>query len=168
MLPLLWLIYQFYYSTVINAFANSANAQSGINADKILKRMINRYLLGDIKCRPNAVAFTAAIKAHSATINATMSSLNHNDEVYSKKLIETSASRCEDLLQQLLLLRKDHGNDKSLKPSDVTFDLVVGALNRAEDLDGAQRVQLLREEENNLAERRPKRRGKGQTVIGGR
>lgn len=142
---------------MINAYANSANVQSGMNADNILKKMISRYLLGDFKCRPNTVAFTATIKAHSATINATMSSLEHTDKADSKKLIEFSARRCEDLLQQLLLLRRDHSNDKSLKPSDVTFDLVLGALNHAGDEDGVQRVQLLREEEVNLAERRPKR-----------
>lgn len=44
------------YSTVINAYANSATPQSGVQADAILRRMTHRYLMGDTKCRPNAVS----------------------------------------------------------------------------------------------------------------
>jgi len=131
-------------STVINAYANSANTQSGINADAILRRMISRYLLGDNKCRPNAVAFTATIKAHSAAINATLSD-NSED---SKQLIQSSATRCEDLLQQLCLLRRSHGKDQSLKPTSVTFDLVLCVLAQAEDFDAVERVKRLRDEES--------------------
>lgn len=137
------------YSTVINAFANSANVQSGINSDRILRKLINRYLLGDYQCRPNAVAFTATIKAHSAAINATMALESTNgDDKHSKEFIESSARRCEDLLQQTLLLHRDHGNDKSLKPTDVTFELTMAVLRQAGDLDGVKRVQMLREESN--------------------
>lgn len=119
--------------------------------------MITRYLLGDYNCRPNAVAFTATIKAHSAAINATMTSLGNINVQYSKEVIQSSASRCEELLLQLCLLRRDYMNDKSLKPTAVTFDLVLGALQQAEDLDGVKRVQLLRSsDENNYTERIPK------------
>ena len=63
-----------FYSTVINVYANSNTPQSGIHANATLHRMINRYLLGDTKCQPNAVAFTAAIKAHFVAIKARSSS----------------------------------------------------------------------------------------------
>jgi hypothetical protein len=133
-------------STVINAYANKANAQSGINSDRILRQMISRYLLGDFQCKPNAVAFTATIKAHSAAINATIASVEA-DKQHSKELIQSYAKRCEDLLQQMLLIRR--GNEKSLTPTAVTFDLVQTALNQAWDLDAVKRVQMLRNEENN-------------------
>ena len=74
--------------------------------------------------------------------------------------MQSSASRCEDLLLQLLLLRKDYVNDKSLKPTAVTYDLVLWALQQVEDSDGVKRVQLLRSnDENNNTERIPKFRG---------
>ncbi|KAL3782312.1 hypothetical protein HJC23_001920 [Cyclotella cryptica] len=142
------------YSTVINAYANSATVQSGINADVILRRMINRYLLGDNKCRPNAVAFTATIKAHSAAINATTSSLDCAEDGNVNEMVKTYARRCEDLLQQLCLLRRSHGFDQSLKPTGVTFDLVLSALTQVKDWDGVERVKKLRDEESsNTVER---------------
>jgi signal transduction histidine kinase len=134
-------------STVINAYANKANTESGINSDRLLRQMISRYLLGDFQCKPNAVAFTATIKAHSAAINATIASSVENNEQHSTELIQASAKRCEDLLQQMLLIRR--GNEKSLTPTPVTFDLVLSALNQARDLDAVNRVQMLRSEENN-------------------
>eukprot|EP00956_Cyclotella_meneghiniana_P008166 scaffold10870_cov84-Cyclotella_meneghiniana.AAC.6 len=147
-------------STVINAYANSATIRSGKDADRVLKKMLTRYLLGDYNCRPNAVAFTATIKAHSAAINATMASPDNINAQYSKEVMQSSASRCEDLLLQLLLLRKDYVNDKSLKPTAVTYDLVLWALQQVEDSDGVKRVQLLRSnDENNNTERIPKFRG---------
>ena len=147
-------------STVINAYANSARIRSGKDAHRVLKKMLTRYLLGDYNCRPNAVAFTATIKAHSAAINATMASPDNINAQYSKEVMQSSASRCEDLLLQLLLLRKDYVNDKSLKPTAVTYDLVLWALQQVEDSDGVKRVQLLRSnDENNNTERIPKFRG---------
>lgn len=143
-------------STVINAYANSATTQSGKNADSILRAMISRYLLGDFKCQPNAVAFTATIKAHSAAINATLASLDNTDDSHSNEIIQSSAKRCEDLLQQLCLLRRDYENERSLKPTSVTYDLVLGALKQAGDLDGVHRVQRLRAEENKVPKPRDK------------
>mmetsp|Transcript_6940 Transcript_6940/g.12161 ORF Transcript_6940/g.12161 Transcript_6940/m.12161 type:complete len:550 (+) Transcript_6940:164-1813(+) len=136
------------YSTVINAYANSNTPQSGIHADAILRRMINRYLLGDTKCRPNAVAFTAAIKAHSAAMKATLSSdegVDAQNNVLTQQ-IGASARRCEDLLQQLCLMYQNQGNDRSLKPTSVTFDLVNKALTQAKDWEGVERVKMLRSE----------------------
>jgi len=145
------------YSTVINAYANSQTPQSGTHADDILRRMMHRYLMGDIKCRPNAVAFTAAMKAHSAAINATMSisegestaAMMTFSEMSSEvqQQVKASAKRCEDLLQQLCIMyHQSPGNDRSLKPTSTTFDVVERALMRAEDEDGAKMVRLLREE----------------------
>lgn len=141
------------YSTVINAYANSKTQQSGVHADAILRRMASRYLLGDTKCRPNAIAFTATIKAHSAAINATMSTIKKEEEEDgtdinksdNHQIMEASARRCEDLLLQLCLLHQNHGNDRSMKPTDVTFDLVIKALAQIDDLDGVERAKLLRE-----------------------
>ena len=139
------------YSTVINAYANSNTEESGIRADAILRRMTHRFLMGDTKCRPNAVAYTAAIKASSAAINATMNSLSlENDPVlmsgHKRQQMEASARQCEDLLQQLCMLHKSNGNDRSLKPTSVTFDLVLKALTLIDDGEGVERVQQLREE----------------------
>ncbi|KAL7458559.1 hypothetical protein ACHAWC_010920 [Mediolabrus comicus] len=141
------------YSTVINAHANSGTSSAGVNADAILRRMMHRYLLGDTKCRPNAIVFTAAIKAHSSAINATLSELDElaGEEEDAAKLqkqehIKTTAKRCEDLLQQLCLLYQLPGNDRSLKPTTVTFELVTGALASAEDWEGVERIKGLREE----------------------
>lgn len=133
------------YSTVINAYANSNTVQSGERADAILRRMISRYLLGDTKCRPNAVAFTAAIKAHSATINATLASSDDDAILPLDSKAHGEARRCEDLLQQLCLLYQNHGNDRTMKPTSVTFDLVTRALTQVEDRAGLERVVLLRE-----------------------
>jgi len=136
------------YSTVINAYANSKTQQSGVHADAILRRMISRYLLGDTKCRPNSIAFTATIKAHSLAINATLSTIENEEEDctdINQMLLETSARRCEDILQELCLLHHNHGNDRSMKPTDVTFDLVTKALEQIDDHDGVERVKLLRE-----------------------
>ena len=136
------------YSTVINAYANSKTQQSGVHADAILRRMISRYLLGETKCRPNSIAFTATIKAHSAAINATLSTIENEEEDGTdnhQMLLETSARRCEDILQELCLLHHNHGNDRSMKPTEVTFDLVIKALEQIDDHDGVERVKLLRE-----------------------
>ena len=139
------------YSTVINAHANSNSPECGIRADSILRRMTNRYLLGDAKCRPNAIAFTAAIKAHSASINATISAHEGGESTgeskdCTKQQIEVSARRCEDLLQQLCLMYQSYGNDRSLKPTSVTFELAIRALTQAEDWNGAERANMLRSE----------------------
>jgi hypothetical protein len=139
------------YSTVINAHANSGTPNAGANADGILRRMLHRYLLGDTKCRPNAIAFTSTIKAHSSAINATLSGLDDSDENEASKLlkreqIKASAKRCEDFLQELCLLYQLPGNDRSLKPTSVTFELVTGALTLAEDWEGVKRIAELREE----------------------
>ena len=140
------------YSTVINAHANSLMENAGVHADGILRRMLHRYLLGDTKCRPNAIVFTAAIKAHSSSINATLSELQDstdNDNVIrlqKREQIKASARRCEDLLQELCLLYQLPGNDRSMKPTSVTFELVTGALTLAEDWDGLKRVEEFREE----------------------
>lgn len=148
------------YSTVINAHANSGTPNSGVSADAILRRMMYRYLLGDTKCRPNAIVFTAAIKAHSSAINATLSELdesnegddddddgagNNKRENQKQEKIKASAKRCEDLLQQLCLLYQLPGNDRSLKPTSVTFELVTGALSLAKDWEGVERIKVLRE-----------------------
>ena len=147
-------------STVINAHANSCTPKSGDNADAILRRMINRYLLGDKDCKPNAVSFTAAIKAHSSAMNTTLSMLadedneqrevegNYGDVTRNEathQRITSSAKRCEDLLQQLCLLYQTFGNDRSLKPTPVTFDLVTRALTQVEDREGVARVKALRD-----------------------
>jgi hypothetical protein len=138
------------YSTVINAHANSGSKNAGANADGILRRMLHRYLVGDTKCRPNAIVFTAAIKAHSSAINATLSGLDDSEDEGSKlqkqEQIKASAKRCEDLLQELCLLYQLPGNDRSLKPTSVTFELVTGALTLAEDWEGVERIAELREE----------------------
>lgn len=140
------------YSTVINAYANSNTPHSGVHADAILRRMTHRYLMGDTKCRPNAVAFTAAIKAHSAAINATLASLEPAEEDATipdtitqdkEQNMQSSAKRCEDLLQQLCLLYQSPGGDRSLKPTSVTFDLTIRALTQVQDQDGVERVKQL-------------------------
>jgi hypothetical protein len=131
------------YSTVINAYENSNTEESGIRADAILRRMTHRFLLGDTKCRPNAVAYTAAIKANSAAINAIIASTGEENK---RRQMEVSARRCEDLLQQLFLLHKSHENDRSLKPTSVTFDLVSKALILINDTEGMERVKQLRDE----------------------
>jgi len=138
------------YSTVINAYANSKTPQSGIRADSILSRMNHRFLLGDTKCRPNAIAFTAAIKAHSTAINATLALAEEEptsecSESNIQQTTEASAKRCEDLLQQLCLMYQIPGkNDRTLKPTSVTFDLTTRALTQVGDLEGVERVKLLR------------------------
>ena len=154
------------YSTCINAYANSNTQQSGLHADAILRRMTARYLLGDTKCRPNAVAFTSCMKSHSAAINATLflmgsggdgscdgepttatsKSDDENSNYNNIQIIEASARRCEDLLQQLCLLHLNHGNDRSLKPTSVTFDIAVKALMQIDDTEGVQRAEELRRE----------------------
>jgi hypothetical protein len=138
------------YSTVINAHANSGTCTAGVNADGILRRMLHRYLMGDTKCRPNAIVFTAAIKAHSTSINATLSELDDLEDKESRvqklEQIKASAKRCEDLLQELCLLGLGFGNDSSMKPSSVTFELVIGALTLAEEWGAVKRITALREE----------------------
>ncbi|KAL7551563.1 hypothetical protein ACHAWF_014753 [Thalassiosira exigua] len=131
------------YATVVNAYANCRDPRSGTRADVVLRRMTHRFLLGDTKCRPNAVAYTAAIKAHAAAIDATSAS---SGEVGSegRATMEASARRCEDLLHQLCLLHQGHGGDRSLKPTAVTFDLTTKALARVEDWEGVERLKLLR------------------------
>lgn len=132
------------YSTVINAHANNANVNSGKRADEILRRMTHRYLLGDTKCRPNAIAFTATIKAHSVAINATIAQFgSKNQSAEALKSIEASAKRCEDLLQNLCHLHL-HQLNRSLKPTQVTYDLVLTVLSQAKDWDGVERVKNLR------------------------
>ena len=87
------------------------------------------------------------MKAHSAAINATLSALpdeNREGEQKTNEIIQASAKRCEDLLQQLTLLYRSPGGDRTLKPTVVTFDLVSKALQQAGDADGLERVNMLR------------------------
>ena len=60
-------------------------------------------------------------------------------------LLETSAIRCVDIFQELCLLYHHHAYNRSMKPTDVTFDLVTKALEQIDDHDGVERVKLLRE-----------------------
>ena len=39
-----------------------------------------------------------------------------------------------------------NGNDRSLKPTSVTFELAIRALTQAEDWNGAERANMLRSE----------------------
>lgn len=134
------------YSTVINAIAMSNALDSGTRADIVLRRMIGKFLSGDPKCRPNVVAYTATIKAHSAAINATLSL---DDSADSNESIAFSARRCEDLLQSLCQLYVQNPGP-SLKPTTVTFDLVQTVLTQAGDMDGAERTKSMRKSiENN-------------------
>ena len=156
------------YGTVINAYANGNARTSGERADAVLRRMVRRCLMGQAGCRPNAVVFTAAIKAHVASIDATLASADdesdEKEEVdeeeekdaskpttirkNGKRLImEASARRCEDLLLQLCLLHNQSRKDErpSLKPTSVTFELVIKALTQVDDEEGVERVKRLRE-----------------------
>jgi hypothetical protein len=129
--------------------------------------------MGQAGCRPNAVVFTAAIKAHVASIYATLASAD--DEADEKEeevaeeaevegendaskpmairkngkylIMEASARRCEDLLLQLCLLHNQSRKDErpSLKPTSVTFELVIKALTQVNDTEGVERVKRLRE-----------------------
>jgi hypothetical protein len=145
------------YGTVINAYANANSILSGERADVVLRRMVQRYLMGNDNCKPNAVVFTAAIKAHLASMNATkLNSISSddddgdddNDEEESKVLpaMQTSARRCEDLLQQLCLMyyQCNENEQRLLKPTSVTFELVTKALTQVNDKDGVERVKQLR------------------------
>jgi hypothetical protein len=112
--------------------------------------------MGNENCKPNAVVFTAAIKAHLASMNATkLNSISSdddgdddNDEEESKVLpaMQTSARRCEDLLQQLCLMyyQCNENEQRLLKPTSVTFELVTKALTQVNDKDGVERVKQLR------------------------
>ena len=161
------------YGTVINAYANGNARTSGERADAVLRRMVRRCLMGQAGCRPNAVVFTAAIKAHVASIYATLASAD--DEADEKEeevveeaevegendaskpmairkngkylIMEASARRCEDLLLQLCLLHNQSRKDErpSLKPTSVTFELVIKALTQVNDTEGVERVKRLRE-----------------------
>ena len=87
------------------------------------------------------------MKAHSAAINATLSALPEDEREGKQKangIVQASAKRCEDLLQQLTLLYRSPGGDRTLKPTVVTFELVSKALQQAGDDDGAERVKMLR------------------------
>ena len=140
------------YGTVINAYANGDSMMSGERADVVFRRMIQRYLMGNENCRPNAVVFTAAIKAHLASMNATkLSSIsfdddNDDDENRIIPPMQASARRCEDLLQQLCLMyhQCNEKEQRLLKPTSVTFDLVTKALTQVNDKDGLDRVIQLR------------------------
>ena len=159
------------YGTVINAYANGNARTSGERADAVLRRMVRRCLMGQAGCRPNAVVFTAAIKAHVASIYATLASADdgadEEEEVVEEVvegekdaskptgirkngkylIMEASARRCEDLLLQLCLLHNQSRKDErpSLKPTSVTFELVIKALTQVNDTEGVERVKRLRE-----------------------
>ena len=62
-------------------------------------------------------------------------------------IMEASARRCEDLLLQLCLLHNQSRKDErpSLKPTSVTFELVIKALTQVNDTEGVERVKRLRE-----------------------
>jgi len=143
------------YSTVINAIAMTNALDSGTRADIIMRRMIGKFLSGDPKCRPNVVAFTATIKAHSAAINATLS-LDDSVDSGRDESIALSARRCEDLLQSLCQLYVQNPGH-SLKPTAVTFDLVQTALTQAKDFDGAERTMTMRKSIESNSTSRPQR-----------
>ena len=146
------------YSTVINAYANSGAVDAGVKADDVLRRMTGRYLGGDDGCKPNAIAFTAAIKAHAASVMTNATSVDDggggvgegdgggggDDERRGVDGLEMMARRSEELLQQLCMLHLAEGRDRALRPTSVTFDLVSGALSRAGDTEGLKRISALR------------------------
>jgi hypothetical protein len=63
------------------------------------------------------------------------------------KRMEAHAIGCEDLLLQLCLLHNQSRKDKrlSLKPTSVTFELVIMALTHMKDEEGVDRVKRLRD-----------------------
>ena len=63
------------------------------------------------------------------------------------RMMEASARRCEDLLLQLCLLHDQSRKTErpSLKPTSVTFELVIKALTMVNDEEGLDRVKQIRE-----------------------
>jgi hypothetical protein len=124
------------YSTCINAHANSKSLESGALADDVLKRMIERYLLDEDKsCKPNAVAYTAAIKAWHT-------SANFADEVNNRVVLEQATARAKDLLMNMCM--QYLAGDGEQKPTKVSFESVQEVMKKAGDVAGAERVASLK------------------------
>ena len=71
---------------------------------------------------------------------------NDDDENRIIPPMQASAMRCEDLLQQLCLMyyQCNEKEQRLLKLTSVTFDLVTKALTQVNDKDGLDRVIQLR------------------------
>lgn len=135
------------YSTCINAHANSKSVDSGPNADAILRRMTQMYLVGgNDSVKPNAVSYTATIKAYRTSAAAAAS-----DEDCQRR----TAERAEQLLTTMCL--QYLAGDRDQKPTKVTFELVFEAFANIGDKEGVKRIGKLRSRilDHNLPRREP-------------
>ena len=124
------------YSTCINAHANSKSLESGSLADNVLKRMTERYLFDEDKsCKPNAVAYTAAIKAWHSSADVAY-------EVKNMLMLDQASSRAKDLLMNMCL--QYLAGDGEQKPTKVSFESVLEVMKKAGDDAGAERVASLK------------------------
>eukprot|EP00957_Ditylum_brightwellii_P150611 11467659-Ditylum_brightwellii.AAC.1 len=117
------------YSTVINAHANGGGEDAGQRADVFLKKMEQLYIKGDNAAKPNAIAYTAAIKAWISTGKRRESNKETANE--EEDYLKTIATRAEELMVRMCL--QYLAGDRSMKPSKVTFDLVSETLRGVND-----------------------------------
>ena len=124
------------YSTCINAHANSKSLESGALADNVLQRMTERYLFDEDKsCKPNAVAYTAAIKAWHSSADVAY-------EVKNMLVVDQASTRAKDLLMNMCL--QYLAGDGEQKPTKVSFESVLEVMKKAGDDEGAGRVATLK------------------------
>jgi hypothetical protein len=129
------------YSTCINAHANSKSINAGPQSDALLKRMTNLYLLGDDSVKPNAIAYTAAIKAWMASSAAAAAAATAEDSK-EEDVAMAAAKRAEEVLQIMTL--QYLAGDSDQKPTKITFDLVQEAMSNVSDQVGLERLKALR------------------------
>jgi len=128
------------YSTVINAHANGGGEDAGQRADVFLKKMEQLYIKGDNAAKPNAIAYTAAIKAWISTGKRRESNKETANE--EEDYLKTIATRAEELMMRMCL--QYLAGDRSMKPSKVTFDLVSEALRGVNDQEGIKQLDIIR------------------------
>eukprot|EP00545_Synedropsis_sp_CCMP1620_P000621 CAMPEP_0119009086 /NCGR_PEP_ID=MMETSP1176-20130426/4132_1 /TAXON_ID=265551 /ORGANISM="Synedropsis recta cf, Strain CCMP1620" /LENGTH=532 /DNA_ID=CAMNT_0006961535 /DNA_START=50 /DNA_END=1648 /DNA_ORIENTATION=+ len=126
------------YATCINAHANSREADAGQKAGALLEKMIDLYIMGDKDVKPNAVAYTAVLKAYLNSIANTT-----EGEQQRQGRLQDAAKKCLDMVVQMCLLYRN--GDRKVKPTKITFDLATEILDKAGDADGKARIEMLRQ-----------------------
>lgn len=109
------------YSILIDARAKSESASAPIEAESLLKEMIDLYIQGKLDEGPDCFSYTGVINC------------------WSKSNRPEAPQRVLDILKTMVSEYKEGGNEK-IRPNKITYSTVMDAYARQRDVEGANRV----------------------------
>jgi len=127
------------YNTIINGWACAASVDSGVQADRVLKRMQTE----NVQMKPNTITYNSVINAHtkSATKDAAPLAQQILDQMISSNLNEITYQKLHNLKPSSA--GKFSGHSIMPKPSIVTFGTVINAWSSSNADEAAKNAEFL-------------------------